>query len=78
MRPKPRKVSEHGDTIIFRGKRYWFYRDEFVKSIKPIVRKLMKAGYKVRLVRSRVEGSILNIYTAPKIPFYPERRLRFG
>ena len=66
-------------TIIFRGKRYYFYRSASLgKDLKKLVSRLHKDGYKVRLI-SRRFIPVVDVYTNPEIVYVPHGKiLRYG
>jgi len=73
MKVKHRKVKESvwGDTIEFRGKRYYWYK--IVRGMgkaRQIGRELVSRGYKIRLIPIRtIFGATgeIRIYTSPKV-----------
>ena len=75
-------------TILFRGKKYYFYRQAYLKGkglfksdgseAKPVVAKLRSYGYKVRLTKATRDGVIVNIYTSPQVPNVPHKKPIFG
>lgn len=66
-------------TIIFRGKKYYFYRSASLgKDLKNLVSRLRKDGYKVRLT-SRRFAPVVDVYTNPEIVYVPHSKiLRYG
>jgi len=71
-----RKVKREGSkSLLFRGNRYWFYQDHFLKyrgkitaDVRNTVSRLRKHGYRVRLVRPKLSWNIIEVYTSPKVP----------
>jgi len=74
-RPRKRKYTRgRQKSIIFRGKRYWFYGTTFLKygkALSPDIRRTMatlhKLGYRTRIIRPPLSWNMVDIYTNPKI-----------
>lgn len=90
-RPKPRKrkVEKIGVSLLrgglgkkneikFRGKEYTLFRQGFYEDALKIGRDLKKDGYDVRFTKGTFDGSVLNIYVRPALPYAPSHRYSFG
>ena len=69
MKPERRRYAKlPNDSVLFRGKQYWYYRDYFLRSpeLKVDVAKLKRDGYKTRLIGPALSWGIVNLYTNPR------------
>jgi len=85
MRKPPRreytkvKMKFPEQSIMFRGKQYWLYRDEFRgKKLNSLVARLRADGYTVRLTKATFDGTVLKVFTRPEVPDIPHRKLLYG
>ncbi len=58
------ETQDWGRQIIFRGKKYYYWSEDSAGLAKKEARKLMKAGYSIRLVKGGY-GIGLAIYVRP-------------
>ncbi len=88
VNPKRRKVTKVGiglfkggegkkSIIIFRGKRYWLFRQEWRKRAIEVAKKIKRDGYDIRLVNATFDGSVLDIYTNPQMPRIPHYKAKY-
>lgn len=77
VKPKKRKVEKLGkgilsyETILFRGQKYYFFRQGWRQEAKILAKRLMRDGYKIRLTKGTFDGTVLNVYVRPQIPEVP-------
>ena len=88
-KPKKRRVEKIGVPLLkggegksqeirFRGKEYTLFRQAFYEDAVRIGRDLKADGYGVRFTKGTFDGTVLNIYVRPTLPYIPGHTYTFG